>query len=55
MGAVVTGQVGIGFGVAEIVHSNDLDFASALGLEQRTQHVAADAAIAIDTDTYGHD
>jgi hypothetical protein len=47
MRGVVLGQMRIGFGIAQIIHGNDLDFAGALGLVQRAQHIAADAAIAI--------
>ena len=47
--------MGVGVGIAEVVDRDDLDFAGALGFEQGAQHVAADAAVAIDTNTYGHE
>ena len=45
---IEAGQVRIGIGVAQIVDRHDLDLAPMLALVQRTQNVAADAAIAID-------
>ena len=54
MHGVVAGQVCVGFGVAEIVERDDLDLLLAIGLVQRAQDVAADAAVTIDSDFDGH-
>ena len=52
---VVARQVCVGFRVAQVVEGDDLDSAGALGFVESTQHVAADAAIAVDGDTDRHE
>jgi len=51
---VVLGQVGIGLGIAEIVDRDDPDRVGAVVFVQRTQDVAADAAVAVDRDLDRH-
>ena len=51
---VVLGQMRVRFGIAQIVHGDDLDLARAIGLVQRAQHIAADAAVAVDGNLDGH-
>ena len=45
---VVARQMRVGFGIAEIVDRDDLNFTSALAFIQRAQNIAADAAITVD-------
>ena len=54
MGTVVTGQVGIGFRVAEIVDSHDLYFVGTAGFIQRAQDIPADTAVTVDAYFYRH-
>jgi hypothetical protein len=42
-------QVRIDLGIAQIVYRDDLHLAGALALVHGTQHVAADAAVAVDS------
>jgi len=51
---VVARQVGIGVRVAQIIDRDNPDFAGTTGFVERAQHVAADAAIAIDGNLDGH-
>src|ERR1022692_4772932 len=46
---IVSRQVGIGIRIAKIVDRDYLDFTGALALVERPQHIAPDAAVAIDT------
>jgi hypothetical protein len=48
VGGVVTGQVAEDVGVAEVVDRHHLHFAGAAALVQGPQHVASDAAVAVD-------
>ena len=48
VGGVVAGQVGVGRGVTEVVDRHDLQFAGAARFVERAQHVASDAAVAVD-------
>ena len=52
---IVLRQMRIGFGVTKIVEGDDLDFPSVLALVKRAQHVATDAAVAVDTHLDCHD
>ena len=54
VGGVVLGQVRIGVGITQVVDGNDLDFVGAAGLVQRTQDIAADAAVPVDRDLRSH-
>ena len=45
---VVAGQVGVGRRVAEVVDRHDLDLARAARFVERAQHIAPDAAVAVD-------
>jgi hypothetical protein len=51
---VVARQVRIGLGITQIVDRDDLDLAGALGVVQRAQDIAADAAVAIDSNLDWH-
>ena len=51
---VVLRQVRVRFRIAEIVDRDDLDLARAFGFVQRAQHVATDAAVAVDGDLHSH-
>src|SRR5690606_20317942 len=51
---VVAGQVGVGARVAQVVDGDDLDVMLLAAFVVGAQNVAADAAIAIDGNTYGH-
>src|SRR5262249_1530358 len=51
---VVARQVGVGLRVAQIVERDDLHLGGALALVERTQHVAADAPVAIDANSARH-
>src|SRR5690606_26856880 len=54
MHGVVAGQVRVGFRIAEVVDRDHADLVVALRFVQRAQHVAADAAIAVDGDLDSH-
>ncbi len=54
MHGVVAREVRVGLRVAQVIERDDLDFFLAIRFVQRAQDVAADAAIAIDTDFDGH-
>ena len=51
---IVFREMGVGRGIAQIVHGNDLNLAGALGFVQRPQHVTPDAPVAIDCDFDWH-
>jgi hypothetical protein len=51
---VVLGQVRVGGGIAEVVDRDHFEFAGAAGLVDRAQHVATDAAVAVDRDLDRH-
>src|SRR5699024_6573248 len=55
VGGVILGQLRVGFGIAQVVDGNDLDFVGAVGFVQCAQHVATDAAVAVDGDLDGHE
>ncbi len=50
---IVTGEMGIGLGVAQVVYRHDLDVLAA-GFVEGAQDVAADAAVAVDGDSDRH-
>ena len=52
---VVPRQVRVGLGAAEIVDGDDLELAVSAGFVQRTQDVAADAAVTVDCNADGHE
>ena len=52
---VIARQVRVGFGIAEIVDRNDLDIILFAALVMSAQHIAADAAVAIDGNFDGHE
>src|ERR1700733_5373923 len=51
---VVARQVRIGLRVTQIIDGDDLDLAGALGVVQSAQNVAADAAVAVDSNLDWH-
>src|SRR5690606_35451744 len=51
---VVLREMRIGIRIAQVVERDDLDVFLAVRLVQRTQDVATDTAVAIDTDFNGH-
>ena len=52
---VVLRQMRIGFRIAQVVDRDDFYFLVAAGFVQRAQHIAADAAVAVDGDFDGHE
>jgi len=54
MGGIVLGQMGIGFGIAQIVDGDHLDFIRTAGFIEGAHYIAADAAIAVDGNFDGH-
>jgi len=54
VGGVVTGEVRVRVRIAEVIDGHDLDLRGALGFVERSQDVAADAAVTIDTDLDWH-
>ena len=51
---VVAGEVGVGLGVAEVVHRDDHDVVLLAALVVGAEDVSADAAVAVDGDADGH-
>ena len=51
---VVTGQVGIGLGIPQVVDRDDADLVGAAALVQSPQDVPADPAVAVDSYIYSH-
>ena len=54
VGRVVARQMRIGLRIAQVIEGHDLDFLLAAALIQGTQHIASDAAIAVDANPHCH-
>src|SRR5699024_11092653 len=54
VGGVVLGQMGIGFGAAQIIYRDHTDFVRAAVFVDRPQHVAANASVTVDSNIYSH-